>query len=678
MDERKNQIIQGFNEAYNKVNVIRTYINIFNIYEEKLKKEFKRLDIYMSDKDYNSKLARIKNINLIELDKTIKAHIEKFKKIDNLNDISEQYATFIINELTNYDWDSMSYTSKYCIQKIVHFENEILKGNGNMYTKDDKDCVWYLYYMINEDCFKDLKIIYDKITSIEIFKKVSIIKNNIVMIGANGSGKSTFARTLKGKIDNNITIIPAQHLLVVNKFNSIPIKENMIEKVNQYQQKNKLGSDDNIVSLLSGDFEELIKALLIEKSEVSLKYYDTDQKEKSVLNKVIDIWNELLKHRKIINPTCYNLQVETLDKKIYDFNLLSDGEKAIFYYIAHVLLSKKESYIIIDEPENHINLSICSRLWNRLETERQDCKFIYLTHNIDFAISRSDSTLIWNQEFIPPSNWKFEIIENNFNLPDKLLMELLGSRNDIIFCEGNDKTSYDYKMYTILFPEYTVIPAGGHLNVINYCKAYNSKNQILKNNAIGIIDGDCHEKAQINSWKKDKIYTLKINEIENLLCDNLILESVKDTFFLADEQINKFKKIVLKRLESSKKKQATWYVKTKINNMIKNNFLKEDEDIAKLKSELEEICKKDYIDQIYNNRIKEIDDIITENDYEEAIKIIDDKQNLLELADRELERDYSGKIFKLIMQDIELQTKIKDKYFKDIITKEYNPDEEFV
>ena len=41
-------------------------------------------------------------------------------------------------------------------------------------------------------------------------------------------------------------------------------------------------------------------------------------------------------------------------------------------------------------------------------------------------------------------------------------MELLGSRNDIIFCEGNDKTSYDSKLYTILFPKYTVIPVGGH------------------------------------------------------------------------------------------------------------------------------------------------------------------------------------------------------------------------
>lgn len=677
MDERINQIIQGFNEAYNRVNVIRIYIDILNIYEEKLKKEFKRKEMYMSNEEYNSNLARINTIDLIELEKTIKAHIENFKKLENLNDTSEQYATFIINELTNYDWNSMPYISTYTIQKIKLFEKRILKDGEEIYTKEDNECVKDLYYMITKNCFIYMKIIFDKITSIEIFEKVSSIKNNIVMIGANGSGKSTFARTLKGKIDNNITIIPAQHLLVVNKFDTIPVKENMIEKVNKYQQENKLGSDDNIVGLLSKDFEDLIKALLIEKNEVSLKYYDTDIKGESVLNKVIAIWNELLKHRKIINPSTYSLMVETLDnKKIYDFNLLSDGEKAIFYYIAHVLLAKKESYIIIDEPENHINLSICNKLWNRLETERKDCKFIYLTHNIDFAISRSDSTLIWNQEFIPPSSWKFEVIENDFNLPDKLLMELLGSRNDIIFCEGSDRTKYDFKLYSILFPEYTVIPAGGHLNVINYCKAYNSKNQILKNKAIGIIDGDCHEEAQISKWKLEGIYTLKINEIENLLCDNLILEKVKSKFYIEDKQIEKFKNLVLIKLNASKEKQATWYVKTKINNMIKNNFLKEDENIEKLKMELDEICKEEYINQIYNDRIKEIDSIVEENDYERAIKIIDDKDNLLELADKEIERNYKGKIFKLIMEDSELQTKIKDKYFGDIKTKKYNPNEE--
>lgn len=667
MDERKNQIIQGFNEAYNKIDALKIYTGIFNRYKENLKNEFAREKMYISDENYNNNLEKINSIDLSELEKITKNYIEDFNKMDNFNDISDQYITFIINELINFNWNSIPYTEKHIIERIQLFEKNFLNNKDLIYTNTEHECIQYLYYMLTEFCFKYLKVIYDKISSIKVFKKVSAIKNNIVMIGANGSGKSTFARTLKGKIDDNITIIPAQHLLVFNKFDNININENMIEKVNRYQQENKLGSDYNIVNLLSQDFEDLIKALLKEKSDVSLEYYDTGKKRTATLNRVIDIWNELLTHRKIINPSNYCLSVETKDNKTtYDFNLLSDGEKAIFYYIAHVLLAKKESYIIVDEPENHINLSICNRLWNRLEIERKDCKFIYLTHNIDFAISRSDVTLIWNQEFVPPSTWNFEIIENNFNLPDKLLMELLGSRNDIIFCEGDNKKSYDFKLYSILFPEYLVVPVGGHLNVINYCNAYNSTDQILKNRAIGIIDGDCHEKKQINKWKSKGIYTLEINEIENLLCDNLILEEVKKRFILDDEQIKKFKKIVIERLKSKKEKQATWYVKNQINNMIKNDFLKEEEDINKLKNELDEICKHDTIDKIYNNRVKEIESIVDKNDYEKAIKIIDNKEKLLKLADKELEENYTEKIFKLIMQESELQDKIKEKYFSDI------------
>ena len=278
MGERRNQIINGFKETYNKISKIKKYVEIFNKYDEKLRKEFSRKEKYISEEDYNDNLAKINTINIIELEKIIEKHIEYFEKLENLNNTSEQYTTFIINELTNYNWNSMAYISEYIMQKLEKFDIKILKGNEVIYTNEDNECVKYLYYMINENCFTYLKIIFDKITSIEIFEKISSIKNNIVMIGANGSGKSTFARTLKGKVDNNITIIPAQHLLVVNKFDTISIKENMIEKVNKYQQENKLGSDDNIVSLLSNDFENLIKALLIEKGEVSRKYYDSGKK----------------------------------------------------------------------------------------------------------------------------------------------------------------------------------------------------------------------------------------------------------------------------------------------------------------------------------------------------------------------------------------------------------------
>ena len=156
------------------------------------------------------------------------------------------------------------------------------------------------------------------------------------------------------------------------------------------------------------------------------------------------------------------------------FNLLSDGEKSVFYYIGHILLALENSYIIVDEPENHLHLAICNRLWDCLEQERPDCKFIYLTHNLDFATSRTDSTILWNKSFIPPSQWNFEILPSSETIPEVLVMELVGSRKNICFCEGDTKSSLDYRLYSILFPNYTIIPVSGHRNVIEYTNTYNT------------------------------------------------------------------------------------------------------------------------------------------------------------------------------------------------------------
>ena len=67
---------------------------------------------------------------------------------------------------------------------------------------------------------------------------------------------------------------------------------------------------------------------------------------------------------------------------------LSDGEKAAFYYIAMSMLTPQETCIIVDEPESHLNLAIVNQIWDRIEQERKDCQFIYLTHNPEFAAGR--------------------------------------------------------------------------------------------------------------------------------------------------------------------------------------------------------------------------------------------------------------------------------------------------
>ena len=55
-----------------------------------------------------------------------------------------------------------------------------------------------------------------------------------------------------------------------------------------------------------------------------------------------------------------------------------------------------------------MHTALCDKLWNVLEQERPDCTFVYLTHNLDFAVSRNNKTIIWNKSFTPPKFWDFE------------------------------------------------------------------------------------------------------------------------------------------------------------------------------------------------------------------------------------------------------------------------------
>lgn len=189
----------------------------------------------------------------------------------------------------------------------------------------------------------------------------------------------------------------------------------------------------------------------------------------------------------------------------YSFDSLSDGEKAVFYYIGHVLFAKENSYIVVDEPEDHLHPAIVLKLWDVVENLRKDCKFIYLTHDCDFAASRR-ADKFWSKSFTAPADWDIESLSSCEELPEALLMELLGVRQNILFCEGKNG-SLDNRLYGLFFPDYKIVPAGSCSNVIKYTRAYN-QSQFLKQSkpgskAIGIIDGDFYEDDEKETWEKN-------------------------------------------------------------------------------------------------------------------------------------------------------------------------------
>ncbi len=89
----------------------------------------------------------------------------------------------------------------------------------------------------------------------------------------------------------------------------------------------------------------------------------------------------MITHRRL-QISAGKIEVESVDGNSdkYNGNAMSDGERAIFHYIAEVVSAKDNSLIIIDEPENHLHNSILERLWNEIEAESTGlCILIYNT-----------------------------------------------------------------------------------------------------------------------------------------------------------------------------------------------------------------------------------------------------------------------------------------------------------
>jgi hypothetical protein len=258
------------------------------------------------------------------------------------------------------------------------------------------------------------------------------------------------------------------------------------------------------------DFDRLLILLHTEEYELSLKYKEGEiPRPTTKLDRVQKIWEELLPHRTLIKRAG---TIETHPYKKpelkYSSSQMSDGERVIFYLIGEVVCSRSNSLIIIDEPEMHLHKSICCKLWDLLENERKDCAFIYLTHDIDFAVSRVDSLKIWAKSYEGNNSWDYEIIDTISALPSDIFLEILGSRKPVLFIEG-EKSSIDYFLYSSVFKDFTIKSIGSCEKVIDSTKTFNDLNGFHHIEAYGLIDRDTRTDEEITHIKDNKILDRK-------------------------------------------------------------------------------------------------------------------------------------------------------------------------
>lgn len=461
---------------------------------------------------------------------------------------------------------------------------------------------------------------------------------SVVIVGANGSGKTRLGSWIEAKApqkvhriaaQKSLTMLPSVQIQEMEKANNTLLFGHPDDQYRQNKMQHRWGNHPN--TLLLNDYDKLMVALFSEYAQIAVEFYQKYQKSDpptivpmAKLNIVNKIWDHVFPHRKL-KITQGKIESQIEGKNPYNGSEMSDGERAVFYLIGQCLCAPQNAIIVIDEPESHLHKTIQSKLWDEIEQERLDCLFVYFTHDIDFATSRTLAKKIWLKDY-DGQHWDWEEIPPNEDIPETLLLQTLGSRKPILFVEG-EETSFE-KLYNLLYPDFTIIPSGSCKNVIARTISFNSLKQLHHLQAYGIVDRDYRTEEDMNYLKERHIFPLSVAIIENLfVCEEIIKLIAKKLSYNELQQedlLCKLKTLLLEDLEKEKELHVSVMVADYIDAVYKK-FNSKVRGKEAVKEEINKMSELLSAETIYTEISKKIEIILTNKNYQELLKVYKNK-----------------------------------------------------
>jgi len=468
--------------------------------------------------------------------------------------------------------------------------------------------------------------------------------NSVIIIGANGSGKSKLGAWIEQQNFENVHRIGAQRNLNFNE--NIALKsysqaeDFVFWGTDEISGRNGKGYrwewGNKYTTKLMDDFENVLAALIALKNNeneafvAECKDAEREHRQKpqtpiTSIDKLTAIWNEVFPQRSLtIEDSKFYAILKKDDTQVkYTATQMSDGERSVLYLAAQVLCVPVNKTLIMDEPEIHLHRSIMNRLWLTLERYRPDCLFIYITHDTQFAAMHNHADKIWIREY-NGQNWKIEKLVNS-NLPEELLLDILGSRNNVLFIEG-EKNSYDTQLYTALYPQYHVIPCGSCTQVIARTKAFKNNHALHHCDVFGIVDRDFRSEYEIKKYVSDNIFTINVAEVENLfLVEELLRLLATHIGKNPDEVFAEIKDYVInQRFAKQLNGQVCQSVVAEIKYKLMSAEISEKNE-AEAKSSLNKILESIDYEQIKADQEAKFQAALSSNDYAEVIKVFNEK-----------------------------------------------------
>ena len=343
----------------------------------------------------------------------------------------------------------------------------------------------------------------------------------IVVIGPNGVGKTQLG----------VAISNANQGERVAALRNVEIPEIPMQTFQQASQQVKSALAEVLAQhwRQSYELQHLMAEILAEDRERAVLYRFERERNPAAkvdesltntrLTRIVRIWNRHFPGRTIkvdYQPMVERIKPDGTVAK-YSISRMSEGERTAFYLAARVVSCDKGT-LVVDEPETFFHPLLARRFWDDLESEAPNVRFVYITHDIAFALSRKAARFA-----IARSESSADLLPPTASIPAEVITEVLGaasfsiSASRLIFCEGQAQ-SLDLPVLSAWHncAKTAIVPVGG-CDSVRECVSVFRANQITGGlEAFGYIDRDAWPESHLNSAAFVKPHA--VSEIEGLFC----------------------------------------------------------------------------------------------------------------------------------------------------------------
>jgi len=456
-------------------------------------------------------------------------------------------------------------------------------------------------------------------------REIPLCARSLVIIGANGSGKSRFSASLARDLGTRAFRVSALNAL--------------------YMQGS--AADDGSVSrmhrdagvLLGGEteFERLMAMLLYDEMSNLLSYKLSRASGKpdaglgvTRLDRLIELWQDVYPGNRMLIESERLQFVRNGQEESYAAAKLSDGERAVLYLGGALLYAPQKSVVLVDSPEMFLHPTVMQGLWNRLEQMRPDVTMVYTTHDLEFASSRPGAAVVWVKNYDPvATTWDYSVFPPGSPLGEEMYMTIMGARKPVLFIEGDGVHSIDGRLYPLVFKDYTVKSLGSCNKVIESTRTFNELNAFHHMASTGIVDRDRRDEAEIEYLRRKNIMVPSVAEIENMLLLEEIVRAAAAALGRNENMVAKrVKQAVIDMFAREYKQQALMHTRHRVKRIVEYRIDGRFSTIDQLEGHMAGLVDEIAPRRLYENYCREFKGYIAAGDYDGVLRVYNRKSML--------------------------------------------------